>query len=757
MMGGSNQRPFLRCPHRSECSCPRARRSVRRLRAPRKPIVTELGLIVGIDVVGLLLALLMWRGVSVRDAGPPAIRRLGSALERAARAFLWQELRLIAVSTLLLVAIAVALSSSLGEASAAVSRLEASFWSAAGLCLGAFGATASGYVGSLLAVRGSARAAAASGSSVDAALSVSMRAAGSAALLSETLSGLSVASLFGLLFAIKGGFTLARAQALPLASHVVLLLPSFALGAAVSALVLQRGGGAFHAASGVGSDQAGERDAGLEHDDARNPAVVAELVGDHVGASATRNVDGFASACVANVAALIVGAALASATPGSDPLSLIALPLVLRAFGVVASAFGVLLVRSDEVSSLTSALLRGYVSTAVIALAGISGTSYWLLGEHFLPACSAGALGLIAVLLAAHALWFRLGRRSQSVRDTSEGVRLGGGAMIAASLGAGLESALLPVAILALASAGCAAIGAHSGMAAGVEICLLMFALAALAVAPYVLSVATLGSIADGARGMASMSNADGELRRRAARLDDAGFLGSAVARQYAVFSGALSSLLMAWAIAGQATGTASAAGTGARTAAALAWCGALGAAVVLSYAGSVARAAVRGAREVSAEVERQLRGFPREHGVAQVPVDYTPSYKSCVELTSTVSLRRVLLPIFGCLAAPLLLGLILRLIYRGFAPELVAQGLTWFVVVASLTGLSAALAVDATRATLGSLRRANRSRENGSAFSNSLTADAMSDIFGNAAAPALQLLVKATAAAALIITPFLI
>ena len=161
MMGGSNQRPFLRCPHRSECSCPRARRSVRRLRAPRKPNVTELGLIVGIDVVGLLLALLMWRGVSVRDAGPPAIRRLGSALERAARAFLWQELRLIAVSTLVLVAIAVALSSSLGEASAAVSRLAASVWSAAGLCLGAFGATASGYVGSLLAVRGSARAAAA--------------------------------------------------------------------------------------------------------------------------------------------------------------------------------------------------------------------------------------------------------------------------------------------------------------------------------------------------------------------------------------------------------------------------------------------------------------------------------------------------------------------------------------------------------------------------------------------------------------------
>jgi len=94
--------------------------------------------------------------------------------------------------------------------------------------------------------------------------------------------------------------------------------------------------------------------------------------------------------------------------------------------------------------------------------------------------------------------------------------------------------------------------------------------------------------------------------------------------------------------------------------------------------------------------------------------------------------------------------------LFRGPAPELVPQGLSWFVVVASLTGLTAALALDAMRATLGGVRRANRGRENGQAFSTSITADALSDIFGNAAAPALQLLVKATAAAALIITPFL-
>jgi len=730
--------------------------------------VIELGLIVGIDVVGLVLALLMWRGVSVRDAGPLALRRLGGALERAARAFLWQEYRLIGIATCALLVPTVISSAVFDVGAGPVSRAAVAFWGAAGLCLGALGSTLAGYVATVLAVRGSVRAAAAAGGSVDAALAVAMRAAGAASLISETLSSLLVASLFGLLFAIQGGFTLPAEQALALARQVVLLLPGFALGATVSALVLQRGGGAFHAASGVGSDQAGERDAGLDHDDARNPAVVAELVGDHVGASATRAVDGFASASVANVAALMIGVSLSSALPGADPLVMLALPLVVRAFGVIASAFGIILVRSDETSSVSSALLRGYLSTTAISLSGLWGISYWLFGEHFLAVSASGALGLLAVLLAAHGLLLRLGRRSGAVRDSHEALRVGGGALISVGLAAGLETALLPVSVFGAALAAAASIGAHGSMSSGVELSLLMFTLAALSASPFVLSVATLGSIADGARGVANMSNADGETKRRSSRLDDAGFLGGAVARRYAVFSGALSSLLIAWAIAGQGraiSGVTSPSGVspaslvtpGLAASSVLAWCGAVGAVVVLGYAGSVARAAARGAREVSAEVERQLRGFPREHGIAQVPQEYTPSYKQCVELTTTVALRRALVPIATGIAAPLLLGLGLRVLFRGPASELVAQGLSWFVVVASLTGLATALAIDAARATLGSVRRANRGRESGSAFTTSITADALSDIFGNAAAPALQLLIKATAAAALLITPFLL
>jgi len=717
--------------------------------------VIELGLVVGIDVVGLLLALLMWRGVSVRDAGPAALRRLGSALERAARAFLWQEYRLIAIAIGALLVPTVVVAATIDVGAGPVSRLAVAFWGAAGVCLGALAGTLSGFVATVLAVRGSVRAAAATGEGIDSALGIAMRAGGAASLLAETLSGLLVAALFGLLFAIQGGFTLPAEQAFALCRHVVLILPGFALGATVSALVLQRGGGAFHAAGGVGSDQAGEREAGLDHDDPRNPAVVAELVGDHVGASATRAVHGFASASVANVAAAMIGVSLSG--KGSDPLMWFALPLVVRAFGVIASLFGVILVRSDETSNLSSALLRGYLSTAAISLSGLWGISYWLFGDHFLPVFASAALGLVVMLLAAHALGLRLGRRDGVMRDSNDAVRVGGGALIAAGLGAGLETALLPVSIVGAALLTALSIGSHGSLGSGLELSALVFVLAAISASPFVSAVETLGSIADCARGVASMIHADSEAKRRSSRLDDAGFFGSAVARRYSVFSSALSSLLIAWAIAAQARAVAANSPPSLGASSSLAWCAALGAVVVLGYAGSVARAAARGAREVAAEVERQLRGFPREHGIAQVPLEYTPSYKSCVELTTTVALRRALLPIATGILVPVLLGLGLRLVFLGPARELVPQGLSWFVVAASLTGLCAALALDAARAMLGSVRRANRGRESGHAFSSSVTADAWSDIFGNAASPALQLLVKATAAAALIITPFLI
>src|SRR5262249_8592881 len=157
-----------------------------------------------------------------------------------------------------------------------LSGLEAGFWTVSGVLLGAALTALSARIAAIVTLRGSVRCAAGGQLSLDRSLTIAMRAAGTASLAGESFDPLGLRGLFTAACALKGGFALPAEQARPLALQVVRLLPSFALGAAAAALVVQRAGGTFHAASGVASDGAGERDAGLEHDDPRNPAVVSE-------------------------------------------------------------------------------------------------------------------------------------------------------------------------------------------------------------------------------------------------------------------------------------------------------------------------------------------------------------------------------------------------------------------------------------------------------------------------------------------------
>jgi K(+)-stimulated pyrophosphate-energized sodium pump len=139
------------------------------------------------------------------------------------------------------------------------------------------------------------------------------------------------------------------------------------------------------------------------------------------------------------------------------------------------------------------------------------------------------------------------------------------------------------------------------------------------------------------------------------------------------------------------------------------------------------------------------------------VPRDYTPSYRSCIDLTAHSALHRVLAPAAAALLLPLLLAVMLRFVYGSSNPELVAGGLSAFVIVSAITGLGAALATDGVRSTLGAARRLNRPRSSSSGFAAATSGDAVGHVVGNAAGPAAHLFAKAAAVAALAVSPFLI
>jgi Na+/H+-translocating membrane pyrophosphatase len=163
---------------------------------------------------------------------------------------------------------------------------------------------------------------------------------------------------------------------------------------------------------------------------------------------------------------------------------------------------------------------------------------------------------------------------------------------------------------------------------------------------------------------------------------------------------------------------------------------------------------AARAARVAVLEVERQLRAFPKEAGVAVIPADFAPSYRTVVEQTTRQASSRVVAPVALALVAPAVLGFALRVLYSSGA--LAIEGLVAFVVIASATGLALALAADGARAVLSAAYRASRPRGGPPGFEVSLTGNAVADLLGCSAAPAAHLFVKAVALTALVIAPLL-
>src|ERR671917_411565 len=240
--------------------------------------------------------------------------------------------------------------------------------------VGAACSMASGIIGMYISVRSNLRTASAAQRSLVEAVQVAMRGGAVSGFLVVALSLLGVYAIF----AAYGG--LGDAQAV---HDAPFLIVGFGFGASFVALFAQLGGGIYTKAADVGSDLVGKVEAGIPEDDPRNPAVIADLVGNNVGDCAGRGADLFESTAAENIGAMILAAALASANPDfytdRQLLGIILFPLVARAFGLLASIVGIMIVRTREEGDPMAALNRGYYVTTLLAAAGFLAASYWLL------------------------------------------------------------------------------------------------------------------------------------------------------------------------------------------------------------------------------------------------------------------------------------------------------------------------------------------------------------------------------------------
>jgi K(+)-stimulated pyrophosphate-energized sodium pump len=721
-----------------------------------KFVLTELAVVLSLDFVSLAFAGLLARRTLRRASSGPEGRRLINAATRASESFLFREAKLAAIATVAAILLVVGLHGFLIVRKVPVTTLPLAMWTALATLFGAGLAAAIAYLTTQMGLRATLRAVRASNLSLGQGAAVVLQGAGVAALSAEALGAATVTGLFGLLYLLGGGGALTNPeQAVPLLERAAMVLPGLGLGSIAGAAVFGLGGSAYHVCSELGGLSA----FGLDASDPRNPSMVADLVGDHVGLAARRAVDMFAATTLASVATVLLGVAAfrnTAALSGNRAWALVTLPLVVRGTGVVASAFGLMTARTSESERPAVALWRGQTTVAVLVLGGLAGAAFWLLGPaHFGWFVAAGAGGVLSAVLVGHSSRRHVDRRLRPVQDVLDAARAGGAVTIARGLATGLGGAVLPVVFLAASLAAAFQLGERSGLGGGGLLATATALSSFLAASGYMLSLGLFGPIATGAVTVAMLDPDERrpDVRRRTALLEDAGHEGGAVAQAFFITLGCAAALL-----AGLGIPSIASASKGVAELAIgkppVVWSGVLGATLIVAVAGRVVAAVARGARGVVLEAERQLRTFPKEGGVAQVPEGYTPSYRTLIELTARVAPEGLLVPTLVALIAPLALGIGLRLLYT--SPGLAAEGLTSFVVIAAATGLGAALATDGSGAVLGAAHRASRPRGSSQGFEASLAGHALGSFIGDAAGPAAHLFVKATAAAALIVAPLL-
>ncbi|MBU5302258.1 sodium-translocating pyrophosphatase [Eubacterium callanderi] len=651
-----------------------------------------------IGVIALLVAVFYTARVNKVAEGTDRMKEIASYIHEGAMAFLTREYKMMAVFIVILFII-LCVTPGLG-------------WQTA-VCflIGALFSVLAGFFGMNVATKANVRTA-------NAAKEEGMNKALSTAFSGGAVMGMCVV-----------GLGLIGVSVLYIIFQDTAIVTGFGLGASSMALFGRVGGGIYTKAADVGADLVGKVEAGIPEDDPRNPAVIADNVGDNVGDVAGMGSDLFESYVGSLISAMTLGAVVTQSVVG------IFFPLFLAAVGIVASIIGTFFVRGKEGGNPQKSLNMGtYVSGILVIIASYFLSTYML--GSFYPFIAIIA-GLIVGIAIGQLTEYYTSEKYKPVQHIAQQSETGSATTVISGLAVGMKSTALPLIAIAIAIFVAYWSGGMSMPNGGGLFGIALAAVGMLSTCGMTIAVDAYGPIADNAGGIAEMSELPEEVRSITDQLDAVGNTTAAIGKGFAIGSAALTALGL-FASYAETVGLSQISLLDPMVIIGLL----LGAMLPFLFSALTMEAVGDAANDMIEEVRRQFR---EDSGI--MAGTSKPDYAKCVDISTAAALKKMIAPGLLAIVAPLLIGFILGAeALGGLLAGSLASGVLMAIMMSNAGG-----AWDNAKKYIESGVHGGKGSE---AHKAAVVGDTVGDPFKDTSGPSINILIKLMTIVSLVFAP---
>ncbi|HKM50215.1 MAG TPA: sodium-translocating pyrophosphatase [Candidatus Bathyarchaeia archaeon] len=662
-----------------------------------------------VSFLSLIVAGFLVRWILKQDQGTKRMQEISAAIKLGAETYLWRQYKTISIIVVIFTVLL-----------AVTIRSPTNTWlgvdTAVGFLLGALCSNLAGYIAMYISVRSNVRSAKGAMTSLDRALKIAFRGGVVFGLAVVSLSLLGISSLF-----------------LILGSDPHLIV-GFGFGASFAALFAQLGGGIFTKAADMSADLVGKVEKGIPEDDPRNPAVIADLVGDNVGDIAGRGADLFESITAENIGAMILG--VAPAVYSMFGINGLIFPLLARGFGLIGTMIGMFFVYSRKKEDPFSSLTRGLVVTGLFCAIGFYVLTVVLLNSQ-MNFFYAALVGIVTAIFVAWITDYYTSYRKRPTLEIAIASEGGPAPSIATGLAVGMESSGLFIIVIGIAIMLAFGLGnGFKSLGPTLDITNPAFqtgiygtaiaTMGMLSVTPMILAMDGFGPITDNAGGILEMSGVGAKARAISDKLDSVGNTTKALTKGYGVASAALSAFLLFSAfleVSGLNT---------VNLARPEVFIGAMvGAMLIFLFSSLAIKAVGKTAAIMIIEIRRQFKAMP---GIMKGTV--LPDYSRCIDISTKAALKNMVWPSLLVVIGPIVVGLILG-----------AEAVGGLLMIGTVVGVLMALFMNNVGAALDNAKKyietGSLGGKGSAAHAATVIGDTLGDPLKDTAGPSLHVVVK--------------